>query len=93
MNFVWDTFASISSSRCRIFSFPGLDQFPNLVFNDLNGLPVGPDSVAPQYTVQNMYQVTDNLSWTKGKHTFKFGFDGRKFISPQTFTQRRPRRL
>ena len=68
--------------------FPGLDQFPNLVFNDLNGLPVGPDSVAPQYTVQNMYQVTDNLSWTKGKHTFKFGFDGRKFISPQTFTQR-----
>jgi outer membrane receptor protein involved in Fe transport len=28
------------------------------------------------------------MSSTKGAHTFKFGFDGRKFISPQTFTQR-----
>ncbi len=69
-------------------SFPGLDSFPNLVFNDLNGLPIGPDPNAPQFTIQNTYQVTDNLSWTKGAHTFKFGFDGRKSISPQTFTQR-----
>jgi hypothetical protein len=69
-------------------SFPGLDSFPNLAFNDLNGLPIGPDPNAPQFTIQNTYQVTDNLSWTKGTHTFKFGFDGRKAISPQTFTQR-----
>jgi len=68
--------------------FPGLDAFPNLVFGDLNGLPVGPDPNAPQFTIQNTYQITDNLSWTRGAHTFKFGFDGRKFISPQTFTQR-----
>ncbi|MFL6351599.1 MAG: TonB-dependent receptor domain-containing protein [Bryobacteraceae bacterium] len=69
-------------------SFPGLDSFPNLAFNDLNGLPIGPDPNAPQFTIQNTYQVTDNLSWTKGAHTFKFGFDGRKYISPSTFTQR-----
>ena len=49
---------------------------------------MGPDTNAPQFTIQNTYQVTDNLTWTKGAHTFKFGFDGRKFISPQTFTQR-----
>ena len=30
----------------------------------------------------------DNISWTKGKHLFKIGFDGRKYIAPQTFTQR-----
>ncbi len=28
------------------------------------------------------------MSWVKGKHSFKIGFDGRKYIAPQTFTQR-----
>jgi Carboxypeptidase regulatory-like domain len=69
-------------------SYPGLDAFPNLAFSDLNGLPVGPNQQAPQFTIQNTYQATDNLTWTKGAHTFKFGFDGRKYISPGTFTQR-----
>ena len=69
------------------FQFPGLDSFPNLVFLNLN-LQVGPDSEAPQETIQNLYQVTDNITWNRGKHTFKFGIEGRKFISPQTFTQR-----
>jgi hypothetical protein len=68
-------------------SFPGLDAFPNLIFYDFN-LPIGPDPAAPQFTIQNTYQVTDNVTWTKGAHTFTFGFDGRKYISPQTFTQR-----
>lgn len=71
------------------FAFPGLDSFPNLtIVNDLNSLNYGPDSNAPQSTIQNLYQFTDNLSWVKGNHTLKFGFDGRKFISPQSFTQR-----
>jgi hypothetical protein len=72
------------------FSFPGLDTFPNLNpgYYDLDAYQIGPDGNAPQSTLQNLYQLTDNLSWTKGKHTFKFGFDGRKFISPQSFTQR-----
>jgi Carboxypeptidase regulatory-like domain len=69
-------------------SFPGLDVFPNLGFTDLNGLLLGPDQQAPQFTIQNTYQLTDNVTWTKGAHTFKFGFDGRKYISPATFTQR-----
>jgi Carboxypeptidase regulatory-like domain len=70
------------------FSYPGLDSFPNLTIYDQNGLNIGPDPNAPQTAVQNLYQFVDNISWTKGKHQFKFGFDGRKFISPQTFTQR-----
>lgn len=68
-------------------NFPGLDQFPNLGFDDL-GVLLGPDQNAPQYTVQNTYQLTDNLTWIRGGHTFTFGFDGRKYISPQSFTQR-----
>ncbi len=69
------------------FKFPGLDQFPNIVLNDLN-LNIGADGNAPQFTIQNTYQITDNVSWVKGRHSFKFGFDGRKAISPGTFTQR-----
>ena len=69
------------------FSFPGLDQFPNLVWNDL-GLQVGPDPNAPQYGYQNTYQLTDNVTWTKGAHSFKFGFDGTRLVNPQSFTQR-----
>ncbi|GGA71981.1 hypothetical protein GCM10011507_24490 [Edaphobacter acidisoli] len=70
------------------YQYPGLDAFPNLYLYDLGGIDVGPDDNAPQSTVQNLYQFTDNISWLKGKHQFKFGFDGRKFIAPQTFTQR-----
>ena len=69
-------------------TFPGLDQFPNLQFNDLGGLQIGPDPNAPQGGNQNTYELTDNVTVTKGAHAFKFGFDGIRDISPQTFTQR-----
>ena len=70
------------------FKFPTADSFPNLTFNDQGGINVGPDQNAPQSTIQNLYQLTDNVTWIKGGHTFTFGFDGRKSISPQSFTQR-----
>jgi len=70
--------------------FPGLDAFPNIVLSDLGagGLNIGPDSNAPQFTVQNVYQFIDNITWTKGKHNWKFGGEYRWYISPQQFTQR-----
>ncbi len=67
--------------------YPGLDQFPNVTINEL-GINIGPSPTAPQQTIQNTYQGTDNLSWIKGAHTLKFGVDFRKYISPQSFTQR-----
>jgi hypothetical protein len=70
------------------YKYPGLDSFPNIYIYDQNFLDYGPNDNAPQTTVQNMYQATDSISWVKGKHNFKIGFDGRKFIAPQTFTQR-----
>ncbi|HEY6181375.1 MAG TPA: carboxypeptidase regulatory-like domain-containing protein [Terriglobales bacterium] len=72
------------------FKYPGLDAFPNLILLDLggNGLQIGPDSQAPQFTIQNLYQFVDNVSWTKGAHTLKFGGEYRWYISPQSFTQR-----
>jgi hypothetical protein len=70
------------------FSYPGLDSFPNLTIDDQNLLNIGPDGNAPQFTIQNLYQVVDNVNYVKGKHNIKLGFDGRKYISPQGFTQR-----
>jgi len=70
------------------FPFPGLDSFPNLVLLDLNSIQIGPDQFAPQFTIQNTYQTSDNITWTRGKHTVKFGVEGRKYISPQSYTQR-----
>ncbi|HWF09390.1 MAG TPA: carboxypeptidase regulatory-like domain-containing protein, partial [Bryobacteraceae bacterium] len=69
------------------FKFPGLDSFPNLVIADLGGLQIGPDSVSPQASSQNTYQLTDNVTWTKGSHTISFGFDGRRAIAPTHFVQ------
>jgi len=69
------------------FNFPGLDQFPNLTFDELS-LQIGPDPNGPQFTIINTYQASDNVNWTKGRHTWQFGVEGRKYISPQNFTQR-----
>jgi len=70
------------------FSFPGLDSFPNITLITLGGVNIGPDGNAPQFTIQNTYQISDAVTWTKGKHTMKYGIEGRKLISPQSFTQR-----
>jgi hypothetical protein len=69
-------------------TFPGLDAFPNIVIYDLGGVNIGPDPNAPQFTYQNNYELTDNIELVKGNHNLKFGFDGWKMISPQSFTQR-----
>ena len=69
------------------YTFPGLDQFPNLQFNNQN-LQVGPDPNFPQYNINNMYQGTENVIWTHGSHTFKFGTEFRKYIAPSVFVQR-----
>ena len=69
-------------------SFAGLSEFPNLTIDELNGVNLGPDSSAPQFVIQNTYQLTDNVTWSHGKHNFKFGFEGRKYIAPSHFVQR-----
>ena len=40
---------------------------------------LGFTSNGPQPRKDQTYQLTDNLSWIKGKHSLKFGYDGRKF--------------
>jgi hypothetical protein len=68
-------------------TFPGLDAFPNLVFNNLN-LQLGPNPNFPQATINNLYQISENITWIHGNHTFKFGNEFRDSISPELFIQR-----
>src|SRR5437867_2039528 len=52
--------------------YPGLDVFPNITSDTDLAVNIGPDGNTPQSTIQNTYQLVDNLNWTKGRHTFKF---------------------
>lgn len=70
------------------FQFPGLDTFPNIVIEQDLNLQLGPYDQAPQNGILNQYQLIDNLSWSTGNHNLKFGWEGRKYIAPQNFTQR-----
>ena len=68
-------------------TFPGLDQFPNIGLGEL-GIDIGPDPNAPQFNIENNYQVVNNLSVLAGNHSLKVGADFRWLISPQSFVQR-----
>ncbi len=64
--------------------FPGLDVFPTIVVREL-GIQLGPNGNGPQSSIQNTYQIADNVTWIKGNHSFKFGFDGRDNTSAINF--------
>jgi hypothetical protein len=70
------------------FSWPGLDVFPNVTIEQDLNLQLGPLPEAPQYGSQNTYQLVNNLSMIRGRHSAKFGYDGRKYIAPTFFVQR-----
>src|SRR5229473_773751 len=60
---------------------------PNdVTIGDLGSTTIGPGDNSTQK--QNTYQVRDNASWSKGKHTFKFGGEYTHFIYPQFFLPR-----
>ncbi len=65
----------------------GIDVLPNVQFQDL-GLIIGPNSNYPQGNRNNTFSLVENLNWTKGRHTLKFGYDGRKLNSSNFFVQR-----
>jgi hypothetical protein len=61
---------------------PGpFSNFPNVEVDEL-GSNLGPNGLAPQGYAQNVYQWVDNISYIRGKHTFKFGVEARKYIAP-----------
>ena len=59
--------------------------------NDVTLADLGNNTIGPsdnQSQKQNSYQVVDNVSWSQGKHSFKFGGQYTHFIYPQFFLPR-----
>jgi hypothetical protein len=59
--------------------------------NDVTIADLGDTTIGPadhQFQKQNSYQAVDNVSWSHGKHTFKFGGQYTHFIYPQFFLSR-----
>jgi outer membrane receptor protein involved in Fe transport len=62
--------------------------FPNVFVTELTNFQVGPQGNSPQSSGQNVYQLIDNLSHTRGAHTLKFGGEFRRWIVPGGFLPR-----
>lgn len=60
---------------------------PDVTIYDLfSAVTIGPGDVQTQK--QNTYQIADSFTWTRGKHSFKFGGQYNHFIYPQFFLPR-----
>jgi hypothetical protein len=66
---------------------PAFNNFPNAEI-DADGLNIGPQGCSPQGNTINTYQVLDNVSYVRGRHTFKAGVEWRHWIAPGGFLPR-----
>jgi hypothetical protein len=79
---------AISDNPVDLPAPPGsTDVYGNYDINDMN-LFMGPQSNLPQDGVDTVYQATDNITWIRGAHTFKFGGEFRDLISGSGFLPR-----
>ncbi len=67
------------------FKFPGLDVFPVITIDDV-GVSMGP--AGPSGSIQNLFQLQDNVSIVKGNHTIKVGYHFTDVILTNYFIQR-----
>jgi Carboxypeptidase regulatory-like domain/TonB dependent receptor len=65
-------------------SFPGLDSFPTLYFDD-TGLQIGPNWNYPYGQVQDELQLSDSITRTVHRHTLTAGYDFRDIILSTSF--------
>jgi hypothetical protein len=77
-------------NEARFFWHRFLSQIPDSSTLPGSSLPsayVGADFCCPQGGLQSRFQYVDNLSWTRGKHTFKFGTNISHFPFNSLFQQ------
>jgi len=61
--------------------------FPNAIIDTL-GLDIGPQGNSPQGNGQNVYQLSNQMTYARGAHTWKWGAEARKWIVPGEFLPR-----
>ncbi|HXK02384.1 MAG TPA: TonB-dependent receptor, partial [Verrucomicrobiae bacterium] len=81
-----DAVAKLGLQGLDLSDVPGVNAFPGFNFSDGTGFtPMGRDKTG--ITRSQTVQLSDNLSWVKGKHTLKFGADFRRvyYYDPESF--------
>lgn len=86
-------FGAVQSDESTIFNFDGRAFTNGLNLRDIqkdiffNGLPAfninnytGVSKGRPGFGVSSNYQFIDNVTWIKGRHTFKMGIDFRRLV-------------
>jgi hypothetical protein len=72
-----DALSQLDLAGVNISQHPSTHAFPTFNFSAGTGFtPIGRDKTG--VTQSKTTQFTDNLSWTRGKHTFKTGIDARR---------------
>ena len=74
---------TLGTSDCGEFGLTGIPVGPKTAGIppiEINGLTrIGTSPWRPQFQISQVWQLLDNLSWLKGNHTFKFGYEFRRF--------------
>ena len=74
-------FTNVSNPALQFFSSYGENRQDGTV-NVPGFSPVGPSAFTPDYEVQNTFAVSDNVFWTRGKHSLEVGLEFRRLQSP-----------
>ncbi len=75
----------------RHYNFPGMTGQPD--FSILNDLEVGHNFGTNDRLYESRVELGDSVSWVKGNHIWKFGFDGNYLWSLENFPGFTPTRL
>ncbi|HXQ27575.1 MAG TPA: TonB-dependent receptor [Candidatus Acidoferrales bacterium] len=75
----------------RHYNFPGMTGQPD--FSVLNDLELGHNFGTNDQLYETRLQFSDSISWVKGNHVAKFGFDGNKIWSTVNFPGFMPTRM
>ena len=68
---------------------PSTDAFGLPQLNVAGLTTIGSNSFQPSGPRENFYSLANDLSWVRGKHSMKFGFDGR-YYRPAALVQQTP---
>jgi uncharacterized protein YaiE (UPF0345 family) len=85
-NFFNDLRLSYSKYLQVITTQAAFDNYNTIELRDLGGLVIGPSDT--QRNLEDNYQILDNQTFARGKHTFKWGAEVRHSIAPSFYLPR-----
>jgi carboxypeptidase family protein len=79
---VASTTTNLTNSQMGIADLtPGVDNFSEVTIKGLGGLSFGSNTAFGLNNTSNQFEGADQVSWTRGKHSFRFGAEGQHVIN------------